>query len=183
MKQALGLFGGLMNSIRLVRPEELDAVWSLVSRTVALMLQRGNDQWGSDYPTPALYADDIANGELWCVSDETGAIMGVAAMVCRHEPDYAHIPFTCPEPAVSLHRIAVDPAFEGRGVATALFAQLEKLGREKGVDALRIDTYHLNDRMQYLIAKHGFRYVADTHYPDRDLPYHCYEKLLKEDLL
>ena len=169
-----------MHPIRLVRPDELDTVWALVQRAAVRMRQRGNDQWGEDYPFPALYAEDIARNELWCVTDDSDTILGVAALVCKHEPDYADVPFRKPEPAVSLHRIAVDPSCEGKGIATALFARFEEIGYERDVEALRIDTYALNDRMQYLIKKHGFDHIGDTHFPDRALPYHCYEKLLKE---
>ena len=167
-----------MTTVRLAHWSELDVIWALVQRAVARMHERGNDQWGDQYPERADFASDIEQGELWCVADESDTVLGVAAMICRHEPDYAHVPFRRPEPALSMHRVAVDPVQEGRGVGSALFAQFERLGRARGVEALRIDTYSLNDRMQFLIKKHGFDYVGDTHYPRRPLPYHCYEKLL-----
>ncbi len=170
-----------MMHIRLARQSDLDEIWAFVPRAVALMNARGNEQWGSDYPTRDLYAADIAREELWCVVNDTGTIMGVAAIICRHEPDYANVPFTYPEPAVSMHRVAVDPDFEGRGVAKALFAQFEKEGRRLGVDALRIDTYHRNERMQGLFQKHSFTYVGDISLHGRELPFHCFEKLLKEE--
>jgi len=170
-----------MLSSRLVRPDELDTVWALVQRAIARMHERGNNQWGDDYPTPALYADDIAQGELWCVTDESDTILGVAAIICRHEPDYASVPFRKPEPAVSMHRVAVDPVHEGRGAAALLFAKFEEQGIARGVEALRIDTYHLNERMQFLFHRHGFEHVGDTNFHKRPLPYHCFEKLLKED--
>ncbi len=167
--------------IRLARRSDLDEIWAFVPRTVALMNGRGNEQWGADYPTRDIYADDIARGELWCVVHESGTIMGVGAIISRHEPQYASVPFTYPEPAVSMHRVAVDPDFEGQGVAKALFAQFESEGRRLGVTALRIDTYHCNERMQGLFAKQGFTYVGDISLRGRKLPYHCFEKLLKED--
>ena len=168
-------------NVRRARPDELDAIWALVQRAVERMHQRGNDQWGDQYPAREDFAEDIEQGELWCVADDSDAVLGVAAVICRHEPDYAGVPFRKPEPALSMHRVAVDPVQEGRGVGSALFEQFERLGRERGVEALRIDTYDLNDRMQFLIRKHGFDYVGDTHYPRRPLPYHCYEKILEDE--
>ena len=172
-----------MNTIRLARPEELDAIWALVQRTVAEMISRGSDQWGEDYPFPGLYADDIAHGELWCVTDgEEGPILGVAAIICRHETDYENIPFRRSEPAVSLHRIAVDPAAQRQGVATMLFEKFHQEGARLGVDNLRVDTYDLNAPMQNLIRQQGFTHIGDTHFPKRPLPYHCYDKLLPEEV-
>lgn len=152
-----------------------------MQRAVAGMRERGNDQWGDDYPTRAAYAADIEHGELWCAEDgESGAVIGVAAITCNHEPDYVGVPFRRPEPAVAMHRMAVEPSAQRQGVAGKLFAQFEREGRRRGVAALRIDTYSLNDRMQALILKQGFTYVGDTHMTKRPLAYHCYEKLLEE---
>lgn len=168
-----------MMAIRLARPDDLDKIWPLVQRAVADMNARGNDQWGDDYPTREHYAADIENGVLWCVVEvQSGAILGVGAITCRHEPDYAAVPFTCPEPAVVMHRVAVEPSAMRQGVAGMLFSQFEEEGRRRGVEALRIDTYSLNDRMQALVLKQGFRFVADTHFGKRPLPYCCYEKVL-----
>ncbi len=172
-----------MNTIRLARAEELDAIWALVRRTVAEMISWGSDQWGDDYPYPEAYAEDIARGELWCVVDESDIILGVAAIICRHEPDYEPLPFRRSEPAVSMHRVAVDPCAMGKGVAGMLFEQFEKEGIRHGVESLRIDTYCMNDRMQHLITKHGFTKLAEFYFPKRDKPYYCYDKLLKEDVL
>lgn len=170
-----------MNTLRLVRAEELDTVWALVRRTVAEMIAWGSDQWGEDYPLIELYAEDIAHQELWCVADETDTILGVAALVCRHEEDYENLPFRRSEPAVSMHRVAVDPCAMGKGVAGMLFQKFEEEGLRRGVESLRIDTYCMNERMQHLIAKHGFTKLAEFYFPNRDNPYYCYDKLLKEE--
>lgn len=170
-----------MNTIRLARPDELDTIWALVQRTVAQMIAWGSDQWGEDYPYPEAYAEDIARGELWCVTDENGTILGVAALVCRHEEDYEDLPFRRPEPAISMHRVAVDPSAMGRGVAGLLFEQFQKEGERRGVESLRIDTYSMNGRMQHLIEKHGFTKLGEFAYPRREKPFYCYDKLLKEE--
>lgn len=172
-----------MNTIRLARPDELDVIWALVQRTVAQMIAWGSDQWGEDYPYPEAYAEDIARGELWCVTDEGGTILGVAALVCRHEEDYEDLPFRRPEPALSMHRVAVDPCAMGRGVAGLLFEQFQREGERWGVESLRIDTYSMNSRMQHLIEKHGFTKQGEFSYPRREKPFYCYDKLLKEERL
>lgn len=170
-----------MNTIRLAKPEELDEIWALVQRTVAQMIAWGSDQWGEDYPLPELYAEDIARGELWCVVSEENTILGVAAIVCRREPDYDPLPFRRSEPAVSMHRVAVDPCAMGQGVAGMLFARFQQEGLRRGVESLRIDTYSLNERMQHLITKHGFTKLGDFSLHGRANPYYCYDKLLKEE--
>ena len=167
-----------MISIRPVRPEELDAVWALVCRAVVHMNALGNPQWGEDYPTQDFYAGDIARGELYA-AEADGVLAGVACINTSESPEYDPLPWTTTRPAVVIHRMAIDPAFQRQGVATALFAFAEETARSRGIAAMRIDTYSLNDRMQALIRKRGFSKVGEIHLHGRPLTYPCFEKSLR----
>ena len=74
--------------------------------------------------------------------------------------------------------MAIDPAFQRHGVGSALFAFAEGAARRRGIAAMRIDTYSLNDRMQALIRKMGFTKVGEIHLHGRPLTYPCFEKAL-----
>ena len=54
----------------------------------------------------------------------------------------------------------------------------EELARQRGLSALRIDTYRLNLRMQALILSRGFTKVGEIRLHGRPLPYPCFEKAL-----
>jgi GNAT superfamily N-acetyltransferase len=77
-----------------------------------------------------------------------------------------------------IHKLTVDPAAQRQGVGSAFFRLAEELAKKQGVRSLRVDTYCLNDRMQALILKQGYHQVGNVHYPQRELPYPCYEKVL-----
>lgn len=161
--------------LRLARPEELEAIWALVRRAVVHMNALGNPQWGKDYPTADFYRKDIQRGELW-VAEADGALAGVACLNTDEAPEYAALPWTTTPPAVVLHRLAVDPAVQRRGVGRRFFAHAEALARQWGASALRMDTYCLNHRMQALIQSQGFRRVGEIHLHGRPLTYPCFEK-------
>ena len=106
------------------------------------------------------------------------ANVGCAVFNTQEEPAYAAIPWSVPGPAMVIHKLAVDPAVQRRGVASALFACCEDLARQQGIASLRIDTYSLNDRMQALIRRQGFTPTGAVHFPINPLPYPCFEKVL-----
>ena len=164
-----------MPAIRRAAPADLDAVWSLVGRAVAHMNAIGNPQWGADYPTRALYAGDIDRGEA---CSETGAILGAACLNRSESPEYASIPWQYRGEVYSIHRLAVDPAVQRQGVATALLSFAQAFARQNHVSALHVDTYSLNHRMQALFAKQGFVRRGEIYLHGRPLPYPCFEKLL-----
>ena len=164
-------------TIRPARREDLDQIWALVRRAVVHMNQLGNPQWGEDYPTRAFYAGDIDRGEV-SAAVIYGQLAGVACINTAESPEYDPLPWTTSRPAVVIHRMAIDPAFQRHGVGSALFAFAEGEARRQGIAAMRIDTYSLNDRMQALIRKMRFTKVGEIHLHGRPLTYPCFEKAL-----
>ncbi len=78
------------------------------------MRAAGNLQWDDTYPNAGVFERDIELGYLW-VAEMDGAIAGVAAVSTDQEPEYAEVGWDIDELAVVVHRLAVDPAFRGRG--------------------------------------------------------------------
>ena len=164
-------------TIRPARHDELDSIWALVQRAVDGMHRQGNPQWGEDYPTRSFYAGDLERGELFA-AEAGGILAGVACINTAQAPEYAPMPWTTEDHAVVIHRMAVDPVFQGQGVGQALFAFAEAQALSQGVSAMRIDTYSFNHPMQALIQKMGFTPVGHIHLHGRPLVYPCFEKAL-----
>lgn len=169
-----------MTEIRPARPEDVDTVWALVRRAAAHMRSLGNPQWGEDYPTRAHYAADQARGELYVAQDEGGTILGAVCLNQEQAPEYAPLPWAVPGPAVVLHRLAVDPAAQRRGVGRSFFQFAEAMARRQGLPAFHLDTYARNDRMLSLIRSQGFAQVGVVHFDREGRPegFPCFEKVL-----
>lgn len=165
-------------TLRLARMEELDDIWALVCRAVTHMNALGNPQWGEDYPTIDFYRADITRGELWAAEVE-GTLAGVACINTDEAPEYAAMPWTTTQPAVVIHRMAVDPAAQRSGIGRGFFRLAEAEALRRGLESLRIDTYSLNHRMQNLILSQGFCKVGEIHLHGRPLTYPCFEKSLQ----
>ena len=164
--------------MRLAVREDVTAVMALLRRVVPLMRASGNLQWGDDYPNAEVFERDIELGQLW-VAEIDGAIAGVAALTRDQEPEYAQVGWDIEEPAVVVHRLAVDPAFRGIGVAGALMRKAEDVAMERGIRVLRVDTNTLNEASQRLFPKLGYALVGEIGLEFRPgLRFLCYEKRL-----
>ena len=153
---------------------------ALIRAVVPPMRAQGNLQWDSDYPNEQVFREDIAAGQLW-VAEIDGSVVGVAAVTTEQSQEYADVGWNLNEPAIVVHRLAVDPAFQGRGVAAGLMREAECIARERGITVLRIDTNTQNPATQRLFPKLGYTFAGEIGLAFRPrLRFFCYEKRLSE---
>ena len=165
-------------TVRRATVADLPALLTLVQRVVPLMRASGNLQWAADYPNEAVFRTDIERNHLW-VAELAGAIAGVAALTQDQDAEYAQADWDVTEPALVTHRLAVDPAARGQGVALALMQQAEKQAVAQHLKALRVDTNSENAATQRLFPKLGYRFAGEITLAFRPgLRFFCYEKRL-----
>jgi ribosomal protein S18 acetylase RimI-like enzyme len=165
--------------IRLATQEDLPALMTLMRRVVPLMLATGNLQWDQNYPDEAVFRRDIDLKQLWIAEIGTD-IAGIAAVTMDQEPDYAQVGWDIDEPAIVVHRLAVDPAFRGAGMAVALMQKAENVAVERGLTVLRVDTNTQNEATQRLFPKLGYQLAGEISLQFRPgLRFFCYEKRLR----
>lgn len=124
------------------------------------MQAAGNFQWDDQYPNETAFSQDISQSQLW-VAHIDGQLAGVAALTEDQEPEYAQVGFDLNQRAIVTHRLAVDPTFQGQGVAAGLLKQAEVLALERGIAFLRVDTNSENPATQRLFPKLGYRYAGE----------------------
>jgi ribosomal protein S18 acetylase RimI-like enzyme len=164
--------------IRLAVDEDLPALMRLVQRVVPLMRATGNLQWDENYPDEAVFRRDIDLKQLW-IGEIGTEIAGIAAITMDQEPDYAQVGWDISEPAIVVHRLAVDPAFRGAGAASALMQKAEEVAFERGITVLRVDTNTQNVATQRLFPKLGYLLAGEIGLQFRTgLRFFCYEKRL-----
>jgi GNAT superfamily N-acetyltransferase len=164
--------------VRRGRHGDVAAVMAMVRRVVPLMIAAGNLQWDASYPNPAVFEADVEQGQLW-VAEIEGEIVGAAAITTNQEPEYAEVGWDTSEQAVVVHRLVVDPAFQGQGVAKALMGQAEAEARTRGIMVLRVDTNTRNEATRTLFPKLGYALAGEIGLGFRPgLRFCCYEKRL-----
>jgi ribosomal protein S18 acetylase RimI-like enzyme len=139
---------------------DIPAILALVRRVVPLMNASGNFQWSADYPNEAIFQADIAQNHLW-VAELDGTLAGIAALTQDQDAEYAQADWDVTEPALVTHRLAVDPAAQGQGVALALMQQAETQAVAQGLKVLRVDTNSENTATQRLFPKLSYRFAGE----------------------
>jgi ribosomal protein S18 acetylase RimI-like enzyme len=164
--------------IRQAAHTDLDGIMRVVRLVVPLMQATGNHQWDNEYPERAAFTSDLDNGELW-VTEADNQVVAVAAICGHQSPEYASVGWDLTEPAIVVHRLAVDPAVRGQGIALALMQQAEQVAREQQIPRLRLDTNTKNLAVQALLVKLGYEYAGEISLLRRPaLRFRCYEKLI-----
>jgi ribosomal protein S18 acetylase RimI-like enzyme len=164
--------------IRLATEDDLPSLMDLLRRVVPLMRAAGNLQWDETYPNDAVFQRDIDLDQLWVAVVDSN-IAGVAAVTMDQEPDYKQVGWNIEEPAIVVHRLAVDPAFRGQGAAGALLRKAEEVAVERSITVLRVDTNTQNEATQRLFPKLGYILAGEISLEFRPgLRFLCYEKRL-----
>jgi ribosomal protein S18 acetylase RimI-like enzyme len=164
--------------IRLATREDVPSLMELVRQVVPLMRAAGNLQWDASYPNAGVFERDIELGQLW-VAEIDGVMAAVAAVTTDQEPEYTQVGWDIEEPAVVVHRLAVNPQFRGAGLAAALMKKAEEVALERGISVLRVDTNTQNEATQRLFPRLGYAVAGEIGLGFRpSLRFLCYEKRL-----
>ena len=80
---------------------------------------------------------------------------------------------------IYLHRFAIHPDYQGQGFAKYVMDYIENYAKENGCLSVRLDTFSLNKKNNYLYSKLGYKKLGKIYFRDQsDMPFNCYEKLL-----
>ena len=163
--------------IRLANTTDLPAIIDLMKRVIPVMQASGNEQWDNGYPNKAVFKDDINERNLFVlVLDNT--ILGTVTIDAMFPPEYNSISWKTSPNTYTFHRMMVDPEYQGKGIATAIFQFIEKRGKKMGLKSLRVDTNAYNKTMISLFEKFKYKQVGIVHFRNKTSDFRCYEKTL-----
>ena len=160
--------------IRLATHDDIDLIWQLRLKTTALLKKRNIDQWQSRFPLKEQFIDDIDKQEFY-VLEEDHNIIGMMALKEGREPTYDFIydgHWHDDLPYITIHRLAVDASYLGKGYSQSLLLYAKKIAHLKGYHYMRIDTHENNKHAIRTFTTFGFKYcgyilLADDHPTDR----------------
>ena len=97
------------------------------------------------YPLRSDAEEGLSNDTLY-VAEIDGTIAGTVMYLRTQDPSYQTADWQIPydSPVLTLHILAVHPAYQGQGVGRALMDYAETLAKQRGVLAVRLDTHEGN---------------------------------------
>ena len=157
--------------------QDLDAVMVLVQSCIAQMRTQGIDQWDDVYPDRALFEGDVANRTLY-LAVEQQVCRGIMVLDTHQLPPYTTVAWHYRDgPILVVHRLAIDPMWQGQGIASQLMDFAEAQGRARGARAIRLDAFSQNPSAVRLYTRRQYRLAGQIIL--RKGTFYCFEKLLE----
>ncbi|QWU15242.1 Acetyltransferase (GNAT) family protein [Paenibacillus sophorae] len=166
------------HDIRKGRIEELEQIMALIAECIRVMREGGSDQWDESYPNAEIITEDIERGTLY-VWEEDGAPAAILVLDENQAEQYGEIEWVQPEgPNLIMHRLAVHPRVQGKGIARRLVAFAENFAAEQGYKSIRMDTYAKNAKALELYRRLGYEIRGEVKFPGRTANFPVMEKIL-----
>lgn len=148
--------------------QDIPKIMAILEQSVAYFKKAGIDQWQDGYPNSEVVAQDVANGQSYLLVDGN-EIHGVMVVMTTPDPNYAQLDkgaWRYHDSYGTVHRIAVNKNYPGRGLAAKLLVEAEKIALAKGCLVMRIDTHEENTGMQHVLANVGYQKIGELTLPD-----------------
>ena len=169
--------------IRTVTETEITAAGKIYTACSHAMNQKGLFNWTPEYPTQKEAERDQRAGALYGAFDGK-VLMGVVTLDNTPAPEYATVSWGIQSgAALYIHRLAVHPSYQRRGLAKKLITFAEKQAQKMAASAVRIDSFSGNHRAVLTYEKLGFVKRGEIYYRNKDprvreLPFYCFEKAI-----
>jgi GNAT superfamily N-acetyltransferase len=143
--------------IRLARPEEAADALRIIHECGLVMRERfAVPDWLLPQ-VPAVVAGDAAAARLFVVSEAGAGLIGTFALCDVPDDYYAAIRWEDPtSPAVYLHRFAMNPAWQGRGLGNRCLEFMETLVSRRGRRWIRLDATLADPRARAFYERAGY---------------------------
>ena len=134
-------------------PEDIPVVAGVLSAAEARLRARGQDLWSAAETSEAAVGPHVAAGR-YHLGLEGPAVVGVFRLDTH---DARFWPEMAEGFAAYLHKLAVVPQCQGRGLAHALLGHAVDLARARGVGFLRLDCKGGRPKLRGVYESFGFR--------------------------
>ena len=168
-----------MIKIELATQNELDRVKEIAEACAKNMIEKNIFQWNDKYPSREIFKEDIKNKSLY-VSKINQEVVGCIMFSSRKDDVYKTVNWiTKDEYNLYIHRLAVHPIFQKRGIARKMMDFAEEFAKSNNYTSIRLDTFSQNPRNNKFYKSRGYNKLDDVYFPKQsEFPFHCYEKLV-----
>ncbi|WP_020006982.1 GNAT family N-acetyltransferase [Salinicoccus albus] len=169
--------------LRKAGADDLARVMEIKDAVVPIMINAGNTQWSDAYPDYERFSEDVSNGSLYVYTADD-AIKGFVVADDEHPEPYRALSWRLTrKKSAAMHRMAVDPACQGQGIAANIIEAVEQKLAAKGYKGIRTDTSLENKRMQMRFEQHDYQFIGKLKLEaDSDDWYVAYEKVIAEKI-
>ena len=165
--------------IRKAKLPEIAEILELTRACGKEMASRGIYQWNDSYPSRTVLENDVDRNELYVLED-SGRLLGIIALTNLIDEEYKSVSWLTPNHNnLYVHRLAIDPKYQGLGFAQHLMSFAEDFARKGNFTSIRLDTFSQNPRNQKFYEQRGYSRLGVVYFPNQsEHPFYCYELVL-----
>lgn len=144
------------------------------------LIEQNIFQWTGKYPSLTVFEKDIEEEALYAYLDN-GKIVGCIMFSEEKDQLYETINWlTQDDQNLYIHRLAVHPKNQKKGIARKLMDFAENIAKENRMKSIRLDTFSKNLRNIRFYKARGYTNLGDVYFVNQSKdPFHCFEKLVK----
>lgn len=165
--------------IRKATIKDIESILEITKACAQFMIANGIFQWNETYPNKTAFEIDVNRGELYVIENAKN-IIGSITISTFMDSEYKPISWLTPNNNnIYIHRLAINPSFQGLGHAQRLMNFAEELAIKNNYSSIRLDTFSKNKRNQKFYELRGYKKLGDVYFPKQSKhPFHCYERVL-----
>lgn len=167
-----------MYAIEHIETTDVPRVMELVGRAIRDMEGKGIEQWDDVYPDASIFSMDAGFYTLRGLF-EGAKLIGVFTLNEYQDEEYKDVDWELDDPApLVLHRLCLDPEYQGKGLAKLILSHVENYARANGYRSIRLDAFNENPASLALYSKTGFEKRGMVRFRKGDFA--CFEKILDD---
>lgn len=163
-------------NVRKAVQADLSEVFQVFQDAIRNLNANGIFQWDEIYPAEADLRADIEKETLY-VCAVGDAIAAVFVLNRAYDPEYETGDWQYGQSRFYVvHRLCVNPAFQGKGIGTRAMMAAESIVKQLGGESVRLDAFSQNLISNKLYQKLGYDKVGEVRF--RKGLFYLYEKKL-----
>lgn len=152
----------------------IPGIFYIYRSCVYVMNSRGLYNWNTAYPAAEIL-NDIDKGYLYLWEEEEIAT-GVVCLNKDQPEEYFEKSWESDSPYLVVHRLAVHPKYQNKGIAEKMMKDACRIAKENGFKSIRLDVFTGNPSAVRLYEKLGYSPRGEIHFKYQEVPFMCMEK-------
>ncbi|MGB0769668.1 MAG: GNAT family N-acetyltransferase [Flavobacteriaceae bacterium] len=154
---------------------DLNSIMQITKACANHMINQQIYQWNDHYPNRNAFENDVQRGELY-VYMQNNICIGCIVITTIKDVEYIPIEWLTKNKNIYIHRLAVHPKYQGKGIAQQMMTFAENFAKINGYFSVRLDTFSQNKRNQKFYETRGYKRLGNIYFPKQSKhPFYCYE--------
>lgn len=154
---------------------DLNSIMQITKACAKHMINQQIFQWNEHYPNRNAFKNDVQRGELY-VYMQNNICIGCIVITTIKDVEYVPIEWLTKDKNIYIHRLAVYPKYQGKGIAQQMMTFAENFAKINGYFSVRLDTFSQNKRNQKFYETRGYKRLGNIYFPKQSKhPFYCYE--------